>query len=201
MTYTDQMKQRIDTANSGAAFMVSDFTDIMDYETAKKNLARMEKNGIIRRVIRGIYDKPGYSLILKEMSVPDPEQIAKALARNFNWTIAPDENTALNLLGLSTQVPAKWEFISSGPYRSYTIGNTTIRFLHRSCKEISGMSYMSALVIEAIKGIGRDRINDDTIRHLRSRLTEQNKQILLTETRKTSAWIYTVIKEICKEEV
>ena len=193
------MKNRISSAKEGTAFIVSDFTDIMDYETAKKTLARLEKAGHIRRAIRGVYDKPGYSTIIQEKSVPNPEEIAKAIARNYNWTIAPDENTALNLLGFSTQVPAKWQFISSGPYRIYEMGNTIIRFMHRSCKEIQGMSYISALVIEAIKGIGRDNMTEDDIEYLRNKLSKENKQTLLLEARKTSVWIYSIIKRICEE--
>jgi hypothetical protein len=69
----------------------------------------------IRRVIRGVYDKPKYSTLLQEYSAPNPNEIADALARNYSWTIAPTGNTALNLLGLSTQVPANWSYISSGP--------------------------------------------------------------------------------------
>ena len=201
MTYTDQMKNRIAESDYGTAFVVSDFIDVMEYETAKKSLARCEKDGIVRRVIRGVYDKPGYSMILQEESAPNPEEIAKAIARNFNWTIAPDENTALNLLGLSTQVPAKWSFISSGPYRNYEVGNVSIGFMHRACKEISGMSYMSALVIEALKGIGKDRLNESHITHLQERVSEEHKKILLKEAKSTTTWIYSAIKEICKEEV
>ena len=199
MTYSELMKNKISSAKEGSAFIISDFTDIMDYETAKKTLARLEKVGLIRRVIRGVYDKPGYSSIIQEKSVPNPEEIAKAIARNYNWTIAPDENTALNLLGFSTQVPAKWQFISSGPYRNYEMGNTTISFFHRSCKEIQGMSYISALVIEAIKGIGRDNMTEDDIEYLRNKLSKENKQTILLESRKTPVWIYSIIKRICEE--
>ena len=47
--------------------------------------------------------------------------MAKAIARNYNWTIAPTGDAALNLLGISTQVPSKWEYVSSGPYKEYNI--------------------------------------------------------------------------------
>jgi hypothetical protein len=57
------------------------YTDVMDYETAKKNLTRFEKEGIIRRVMRGIYDKPRYSNLLQENAVPNPEEVAKAIAK------------------------------------------------------------------------------------------------------------------------
>ena len=200
MNYMEQMKKRIEESEYGSAFIVSDFTDIMNYETAKKCLTRLEKNGVLRRIIRGVYDKPLYSTILQETVAPNPEEIAKAIARNFNWIIAPDENTALNLLGLSTQVPAKWLFISNGPYREYIIGNSTIRFIHRANKQLSQMSYMSILVIEAIKGIGKDRLNEEHIIYLRKKLSKEHKQDLLKEARFTSTWIYSAIKEICIEE-
>ena len=126
-SYINQMNNRIQEAPYGHAFVVSDFTDIMDYETAKKNIARIEKNGSLRRVIRGIYDRPSFSELLGEYAAPDLNEIALALARNYNWTIAPSGDTALNLLGLSTQVPAKWDYISTGPYRSYDIGKAQLQ--------------------------------------------------------------------------
>ena len=84
MTYSELMKNKISSAKEGSAFIISDFTDIMDYETAKKTLARLEKVGLIRRVIRGVYDKPGYSSIIQEKSVPNPEEIAKAALFPFS---------------------------------------------------------------------------------------------------------------------
>lgn len=196
-SYINQMNSRINAAPYGSCFVVSDFTDIMDYETAKKNIARLEKVGVLRRVIRGIYDKPKFSNLLGEYVAPDINEIALTIARSYNWTIAPCGNTALNLLGLSTQVPANWEYISTGPYRNYVIGNTTIRFVHRSNKTIEGMSWKTAMVIEAIKAIGKENIENKTVEILRDRLSSDDKTILLSESRQTTSWIYTVIKDIC----
>ena len=192
-----RMGDRIRSAPYGSVFVVSDFTDIMDYETSKKNLARLEKTGELRRVIRGVYDKPKFSVLLGEYIAPDPDQTARALARNYNWTIAPSGNTALNLLGLSTQVPADWEYISTGPYRSYEIERTTLMFLHRANKAIEGMSRNTAMVIEALKAIGKDELNESTIRQLRKRLSPEDRERMLTEARQTTSWIYTAIKKIC----
>ncbi len=75
--------------------------------------------------MRGVYDKPAYSNLLQEVAAPDPEQIAEALARSYNWTIAPSGNTALNLLGyLRKFLPTV--FISSGPYKKYEFGSVKL---------------------------------------------------------------------------
>lgn len=197
-SFISKMNNRIIKEPYGKCFVVSDFTDIMDYETAKKNIARLEKKGILRRVVRGVYDKPKYSKLLNEYITPDINEIALALARNYNWTIAPSGNTALNLLGLSTQVPANWEYISTGPYRSYDIGKAKLHFAHRANKTIEGMSWKTAMVIEALKAIGKDEVDDKTINQLRRRLTKPDKANLLTEARHTTNWIYSMIKKICQ---
>ena len=198
--YILQMNDRIERSPYGSTFVVSDFTDLMNYEAAKKGIARLEKKGIVRRVMRGIYDKPQYSEILGEYAAADPNAVAQALARNYNWEIAPSGESALNLLGLSTQVPANWEYISSGPYREYSFGNVKLEFKHRSNRSISGMSWKTALVIEALKGIGREQVDSTVIERIRSRLSDEDKRILLSESRQSNNWIYENIKRICAEE-
>ena len=44
--------KRIVEAPFGSAFVTSDFTDLAEYETAKKTISRLEKKGTLRRVLR-----------------------------------------------------------------------------------------------------------------------------------------------------
>lgn len=183
----------------GSAFCVSDFTNNFSYELIKKSLQRLESEGKIRRVIRGVYDKPSFCEAINEYSVPYPDEIANALARNFNWVIAPTGNTALNVLGLSTQVPAKWVYITSGPYKKYDIGNIKIEFNHRSNKELLNMSDKTLILIQALKAIGKEHINKDIIQKLKKKYSKEDKIKILNESKNTVIWIYEIIKEICRE--
>jgi hypothetical protein len=70
------------------------------------------QNGTIRRVIRGLYDYPRFSTLLDQELSPDTDQAAQALARKFRWRIQPIGAVAQNLLGLSTQVPARIVYLS-----------------------------------------------------------------------------------------
>ena len=155
---------------------------------------------MLRRVLRGIYDKPKFSTLIHEYSVPIPDQIAHAIARNHNWTISASGNTALNQLGLSTQVPADWSYFSSGPYKEYRFGNVTLTFAHRSDSQMIGMSKKTLLLIQALKELGPDNISEIDMKRLRNRFTDDDWQIILTESRHTFSWIYEVIKEICMLE-
>lgn len=193
----EQIKNRIDALPARSAFVASDFTDIADYQNAKKCLLRLEEEKFVRRVLRGVYDKPYFSGFLNEFSSPDLEEISRAIARNYSWKIAPTGVTSLNLLGLSTQVVSSYEYYSSGQYKNYEVGKMTIRFLHRSSKELLYLSYESALVVSAIKELGIG-IDDEAVAKIRHRLSERSRAVLLEESAHVTKWIYEVIKRICQ---
>ena len=113
--YQSQIEERIKNYPYGTAFSASDFLDIADANSVSQALFRFEKDGEIRRVINGVYDKPAYSPLIQEYGVPRIDKIAEALARRFNWNIAPSGDTALNILHISTQVPNVWDYVSDGP--------------------------------------------------------------------------------------
>ena len=196
-SYSEQIKQRIENSPSGTIFINSDFTDIAETETIRRNLNRITQTGLLRRVLNGIYEKPKYSKLLKEYVAVDPDQVAKAIARNYHWTIAPCGYTALNLLGISTQVTAIWSYISDGPYRKYEWNNTCIEFKHRTNKEISGLSYMTRLIIQALKTLGKENISKEVIVMLSDKLTFEEKTTILKEAAESTDWVYNVIRKIC----
>ena len=114
--YTKRIRERVLSLEDGTVFVTSDFADIADTSTIRQSLSRLVQSGTLRRILKGVYEKPKYSKLLDEYVAADPEAVANALARSYHWTIAPCGNTALNLLGLSTQVTAVWSYISDGPY-------------------------------------------------------------------------------------
>lgn len=198
--YSRQIKEQIKIAKEGTVFVNSDFASIADAETIRRNLNRLVQVGILRRVINGVYEKPKYSKLLDEYVATDPETVANALARSYHWSIAPCGNTALNLLGLSTQVTAVWSYISDGPYRTFEWNNTKLVFKHRTNKEITGLSYMTSLVIQALKTIGKSNITSDIIMMLSEKMTEKDKEICLKEATESTDWVYHTIRQICREE-
>lgn len=179
--------------------MTSDFTDIATTTTVRKCLGRQVAEKNIRRIMDGVYEKPVYSNLPKEYIPANPERVACAIARSFRWTIASCGDVALNKLGLSTQVPVVWSYISDEPYRKFSWDNITLSFKHRANREISFMSEITTLVVEALKTLGKDRVDDSIILSLRNRLPEEEKQKLSEEATGVSEWIYTVIRKVCAE--
>ena len=146
----------------------------------------------------GVYEKPIYSNLLKEYLPTDPEAVAYALAKYYHWNIAPCGDIALNKLRLSTQVPMVWTYISDGPYRDFELDAIRISFRHRTNRDISQMSTITVMVIEALKTIGKDNVKSDVISTLKIVLSEQDKETVIKESSNSADWIRRAIQEVCR---
>lgn len=197
-THMQKIRSRIEAAKIGSVFVPSDFADITGKKRISEYLVRLSAHNTIKCVMRGVFYKPEYSKLLDEYIAPDPNAVANAIARNYGWSIIPCGDTALNLLGLSTQVPVVWSYVSDGPYKEYSYDNTTIKYRHTTNREISKISPKTALVIQALKTLGKDNIRNETIEKIKSEITPDERKTMLTEAQYATAWIYEVIKIICR---
>ncbi len=183
----------------GWAFSSNDLLAKFSRQQADNVLSDLVKDGKIRRVCRGIYDYPKYSEFLKQELSPDIDQVARAFARKFNWRIEVLGDTALNMLGLSTQVVAKYVYLSDGPNRSYDILGTTLEFKKSSLKNIGFKYKESSLIVQALKALGKERVTDEVIETIRKRIEPKMYGKILKDTQSSTVWIYEAIKQICRE--
>jgi len=197
LSVTEQIRKTINDIPAGEIIMTSDFADISSLTTIRKCLGRCVEDGLIRRVFDGVYEKPKYSQLIDEYLPADPEKVAYALARNYHWTIAPCGDIVLNKLGLTTQIPAVWSYISDGPYRCFQWNNVQIKFKHRANREISFLSDKTTMIVEAVRTLGKDNIDENVINHLKCRISDEEKEDILKESTSCSEWIYTTLKKIC----
>ena len=197
--HSTTIRDRIIGSKEGSIFVPSDFKDITERNTIKMVLSRLCDEQIIRRIMRGVYDRPEFSNLLQEFVAPSPDKIAQAIARNYGWTIVPCGDTALNLLGLSTQVTNVWSYVSDGPYKSYVFDGGQLKFKHTNNKEITGISYKTALVIQALKTLGNEKIDEKIILKLSKGLSADEKATLLSESQYATSWIHETLRQIVKQ--
>ena len=185
----------------GWAFSPSDLLEKFTRQEVDSTLSDLTKNKKIRRVARGIYDYPKYSDFLEKELSPDVEQVARAFARKFNWQIEVSGESALNILGLSTQVEGTYVYLSNGPNKIYTLNNgTTIKFKKSALKNIGFKYRESSLLVQALKSLDKEHINDEVILKIRKRIDEKLYSKILKDTKASTGWIYEVIKKALKKE-
>ncbi len=192
------IESRIRERGAGWVFSRKDLRDIAPSGSIGVILCRLEKDGMIRRVGRGLYDYPERSDLLGEELPPVLDQAAQAIARKHRWVIAPDGAMAANMLNLSLQVPAKIVYLSNGPTRKFSIGNQTIIFRHASPKDLDMEHYSSRIVAQALRFLGKEKIGGKVINHLRSKLTDKEKMNLFRDIRFGTDWILDVAQKLVK---
>ena len=190
---------RIEAMPDGEAFTAGDFLDLASQPSANTELHRLERRGMVERALRGVYAKPRRSGLLGVTAPPSPDAVARAIARANRWAIAPAGDTALNLLGLDEQVPARVEYVSSGPYKTYAYGNGEIRFRHRASRDLVECSPTTMLVTQALRALGREGADGDVMRKVSERLTDDEVRALYDETRNSTAWVFGFAKELREE--
>lgn len=131
----------------GSIFVISDFNFVCSEKTASKNLERITDEGKIVRIKRGVYWKP-----YKDPQIgPDPDSLARAIARIKCWTIIPTGDNALYSIGLRQDKPKVYTYLSDGCDRKYRIGDKLIYISHTTRKNIEKLGEDAAIFLEAIK--------------------------------------------------
>lgn len=196
----DKISSRIFGTGRGHVFTSKDFSDLASHETVRQTLSRLTREGKIRRLLRGIYEYPAYSTLLEEWAPPDPGRIASAIARAHGWTIVPAGDTALNLLGLSTQIPAQWLYHSDGPSKTFAWTGGMLAFRHRTNKEVTALSTPTALLVQGLKALGKERCDERVLAILQKKLSSRERKIAQKEARFVTSWVYELIRKLNQGE-
>jgi hypothetical protein len=192
--------QRIYGHGRGWVFIPKDFLDIGTDTAIRQSLSRLSRQRTIRRLMQGIYDYPSFSTLLNAPSNPEPDSIAQAIARANGWKSLPTGDTALNLLGLSTQVPAQYQYFSDGPSNRYSWQGGIIVFKHRTNKETTNLSYRTAILVQALKSLGENNVDTKAMAALREKFSMDELNIAFRETRYATSWVYNIIKHLATKE-
>ncbi len=190
---------RIYGRGKGCVVTPGDFLDLGRRPAVDVALHRLVKKGMLRRLARGLYDYPRIDSDLGPLS-PTIDAIVKALKGRDNIRLQPSGGYAANLLGLSEQVPMKIVFLTDGPGRRVQLGKQIIMLKHTTPRAMATAGRVSSLVIQALRHIGRQHVEDATVARLRKRLSADDRKQLLRDFRYAPAWIAVIMRRIALQE-
>lgn len=191
----DKILHRIIGRKKGWVFAPSHFLDLGNRAAIDQALSRLVRSGDIRRLTRGLYDYPRKHPTIGDVPA-GVDRIAAALAEKDNLKIQPSGAYAANLLGLSDQVPAKIVFLTDGSARMVQVGNWHIKLKKTTPKNMATAGRMSGLVIQALRYIKQENIDDKIIKKLKGKLSVENKEQLMSDLRYAPAWIGEIFKQV-----
>jgi hypothetical protein len=192
-TAKNRVFRRIQARGKGWVFSAIDFLPDLRHWEIRQSFVALEKEKKISRILPGLYYYPEYSQLLRKNVAPDIWRVAKALARKYDWKIFPEGNTALNYLALSTQIPARYNYISSGGHRLYKIGKMTLEFCHRTLRESTIRNKKTNLVVQALKSLGKVHADRDFLKLLSRRFSHADWVKIEKDAHKVSGWVLSAI--------
>jgi hypothetical protein len=207
MTTSKKSSQAIDSQivaairrrGRGFVFVPTDFLDIGSREAVDVALHRLVRQGMIRRLARGVYDFPKEHPVLGLLA-PPAEAVARALAGRDRTRLQPAGAYAANVLGLSDQVPAKVVFLTDGPTRTVRIGPTTIQLRRTTPKNMDAAGRLSGLLIQALRELGQEHVTRERRDHLKCILPADKRRELLKDLRLAPAWMHPIFRELAEED-
>lgn len=121
---------------------------------------------------------------------PSLDSVAEAIAKRDKARIAPTGLYALNRLGLSTQVPANYVFLTDGLPRRIKIGNGKgILLKHTAPKNLAFKSDLAMLITFALKEIRQEGLTQEHLDRLKYVLQQALREHILQDTKLMPAWI------------
>ncbi len=193
------IRAQISAAEKGRVFSPADFTGLGSRTAVDKVLSRLTASGELRRIARGLYDRPRSHPVLGAL-LPSTDEIARALAGKGNLRLQPSGAYAANLLGLSEQVPLKLAYLTDGASRKVQIGSRHITLKHTTPRNMATAGRISGLVIQALRYLKQPNIDEQILTRLRKRLSKKDKAVLLADAAFAPAWIADVMRRIARGE-
>lgn len=162
MVLTKEIRNTIERNGSGRLYMVQDFAGLNNDGLVTRALSRLENEGMLIRLAQGLYLYPArnkYGILF-----PTIEKIAYAIAEKDKARIIPSGLTALNRLGLSTQVATNAVYITDATARELAIGNRKIIFKRAAPRNFAYKSDLFPMVVAAMKELGKDGVKDEHLK-------------------------------------
>lgn len=189
---TKDIYGRIVSLEGGSVIFASDFLDLCTERQAGRVLTELEAKGEIKRLARGIYCKP--TLTRFGPLYPDVSRIVEAVAQRDHAQVLPSGYTAANILGLSTQVPMAYTYITSGSSRQLIVDGKAINLQRAVPRNFAYKTRLAALIVQALKATGAENIGPEEISALKNAINKHpDKEVFQSDVLLMPVWMKTII--------
>ncbi|MBX3487146.1 MAG: hypothetical protein KF798_04495 [Candidatus Paracaedibacteraceae bacterium] len=197
MSIANALQLKISDKPNGAVFCANDFADLGSRGNIDVILHRLSQKGDIRRLGYGLYDKPNKSQLLGDLS-PDIKDILDAYSRRMGQSFVLDPLNAANLVGFSTQVPARLMYLTDGNTHDISICGITLHFIHADPKKMAGAGTPVGIIIQALRYFGSNQISDTFLTTIINRLSKADMILLNGLKTRTTRNLVPIINRMMK---
>jgi hypothetical protein len=191
------LKQRILALPEDCIVFRSDFPEY-HIEFVGSVLSELTAEGVLVKIAQGIYAKPRKSRF--GVVLPSVDKIVQAIAVRDNAEILPSGMTALNALGLSTQVPMNYTYLTSGSDRKIKLCDRSVILKRGVPKNFCYESRLISLLVQALRSLKKENVGQEEIQTIRQLVSkESDKQTLLKDVDLMPIWMRRIVKPMIND--
>lgn len=195
---SNTLRQRIEAMPEDSILFRSDFPEYHP-EFVGSTLSELTNEEVLTKIAQGIYAKPRKSRF--GIVLPTVDKVVQAIATRDNAQVLPSGMTALNILGLSTQVPMNYTYLTTGSERTVKLANRQVTLKRGVPKNFCYETRLIALLVQALKALKQENVTDNELQTINSLISkEPDKESLMRDVDLMPAWIKRIIKPILKTE-
>ena len=186
------LRQRIEAMPEDCILFRSDFPEYHT-EFVGSVLSELTTEGILVKIAHGIYTKPRKSKF--GVVLPSVDKVVQAIATRDNAEILPSGMTALNALGLSTQVPMNYTYLTTGSERTVNLSNRKVVLKRGVPKNFCYGTRLISLLVQALKALKKENVGDSELKVIRQLMSKEiDKETLVKDVDMMPAWMKRIIK-------
>ncbi len=192
----ETLRRRIKLLPEDSVLFRSDFPEYHS-EFVGETLAELTEEGILVKLAQGIYAKPRTSRF--GVVLPSVEKIVQAIAVRDHAEVLPSGMTALNALGLSTQVPMNYTYLTTGSERVIKLGNRQVTLKRGVPKNFCYCTKLIALLVQALRTLKQENVCQEELQTIRALIAaEPDKETLAKDVDMMPAWMKRIVKPMLK---
>ncbi len=149
-------------------------------------LSRLVQRGALLRAGRGIYVLPVANRF--GTRAPSAAKLVEGLAIQRGETIVRHGAVAANALGLTTQVPMRAVYLTSGPSRRLKLGAQMVEFRHVPGWQLIFPGRTAGDVVRALAWLGPEKAGE-AIRKLRAKLPPSERKEVASARSRLPTWM------------
>ena len=194
----NSIARQVRKAKRGTVFTPALFAEMGSRAAIDKALQRLVARDELRRLSRGLYDRPREDPLLGRLW-PTIDAVVSALNAKDHLRLLPTGAYAANLLGLSEQVPARVEFLTDGTSRTVKAGPMQIVLKRTTPRQMAAAGRASGLVIQALRSLGPENVTPERLAHLRRVLSANERNSLLADLRLAPGWMQPMLRQVAAQ--
>lgn len=185
-TLAKQVLEHATELPEGAPLVAKELLHLGSRAAVDQVLSRLVLRGALLRAGRGIYVLPVESRFGSH--APSASKMVEGLAHQRGETIVSHGAAAANALGLTTQVPMRAVYLTSGRSRRLKLGAQIVEFRHAPVWQLIFPGRPAGEVVRALAWLGPEKAGE-ALRKLRSKLPPSELQEVASARARLPTWM------------